>query len=310
MMRTLMAGALGMGLVTTAAAQEPVFPPGSTFGLVPFEGAEIAREFTGFINRDTIASVLIVEMPVEAFDQVSTQLQDPAALRTQNIEASDVETTAMAGMDALRVRGVQTVQGITVAKCIVLLRGEHATGVMTAQVPGDGSEDACAFITGIAERPTPSLEDKMAALPFALGDMAQMRLVNVMAGSAAIFTVGPGNSTAEAPQQPLLIVAHSLGPNAIGTGQRLALSERTLRSAPQYREAEVVSTSEDVQIAGAPATEIVFTAARADGTPVTGVQWIRFEDRETVRMIGEAPTAQWDEALARFQTVRDGLTVE
>ena len=82
-------GALVAG--SPALAADPVFPNGSDFGMVPFDGAEPAIEFSGFVDPETFASVTISTLPPEAYEPMSAALRDPETLAAQSITADAVE---------------------------------------------------------------------------------------------------------------------------------------------------------------------------------------------------------------------------
>jgi hypothetical protein len=44
-----------------------------------------------------------------------------------------------------------------------------------------------------------------------------------------------------------------------------------------------------------------------DNTPVTVVQWLRFGNQNSLRIIGSAPRDAWTKAFPRFRAVRDGI---
>jgi hypothetical protein len=62
--------ALGLSLLASVCwAAEPVTLPGSRLALVPPEGFSLAKEFAGL--QGDKASVLVVELPASAYDQLA-----------------------------------------------------------------------------------------------------------------------------------------------------------------------------------------------------------------------------------------------
>ena len=66
--------------------------------------------------------------------------------------------------------------------------------------------------------------------------------------------------------------------------------------------------NEPVRIGGTAGyeTRIEGTSGK-DNTPVTVVQWLRFGNQNSLRIIGSAPRDQWENAFPRFRAVRDGI---
>jgi hypothetical protein len=86
------------------------------------------------------------------------------------------------------------------------------------------------------------------------------------------------------------------------------LFSRDLLTRAPLRELTIQS-GEQMRINGAPGFEIRGSAEDAHGNKVSVVQWIRFLGGGFIRIIGVAPTEQWDEMFNRFRAVRDGVTM-
>lgn len=84
-----------------AAAQAPVFPPGSAVGLTPPAGMRPADGFTGFQDSGAGASLLIAELPAEAYPALSA-LDDAAFQQRQNITVTARRALKLADPQVLR----------------------------------------------------------------------------------------------------------------------------------------------------------------------------------------------------------------
>lgn len=300
--------------VSPAIAQEtgsdkPVFPPGSSFGLIPFEGSEMAFTFAGFANQ-TGDSVMMTEFTLEDFDEAAPAVRDPALWAKKNIEVAEIEDIAIDGFKALRISGTQTVQGATFPKCMVFVRGEKAAAVINAQMLRSTSGDACALISGIAERDPPTLAQRIEALPFAFDDLGGMRIVNVTGRSAATLTKGPSDVLADAPDQPMMIVVRSYGGVLPPEDRRLDFSVRSLHSVAGHRDFEIIEQSE-IKVYGEPGIQIIATAVEiSTGQEVKLVQSIGFGPQDYMRLVGFSPVERWAENEADFAAVLAGLTVK
>ena len=79
-----------------AAAEEPLFPAGSRIGLVPPPGFAISSQFQGFMREDTLSSIVLVEMPAEAFSQFEAVTPDAfAAQGMQHVGTCRVPSLAV-----------------------------------------------------------------------------------------------------------------------------------------------------------------------------------------------------------------------
>ncbi|MBT3533009.1 MAG: hypothetical protein HN478_03965 [Rhodospirillaceae bacterium] len=85
------------------AVAEPVFVPGSRVGLVPPVGFVPSDKFKGFLSAAERGSILIVEMPKEAYAQVS-RLSD-AGLADRGIKVHSRSALTVGKAPAVLIRG-------------------------------------------------------------------------------------------------------------------------------------------------------------------------------------------------------------
>ena len=290
---------------------EAVFPSGSTFGIVPFKGAVEAEQFAGFADLETSASVMINELPLDAWDEISEGFSKPETVAQAGIIATSINRLEIAGMEAIRIAGTQSKQGLEIPKCLILLKGAEKVGFLTAQIPfrDDFGGDACSMIKGIAQRDAgSSLDAKIAALPFALADIGSLRVVQVLGGSGLLLTRGPLDVVKSA-EQPMMIAASSISANTVGSDQ-MAFSERALASFDGHELGKKLDSAE-ITLAGLPATRLVYEAVQGNGTKVTIVQWTAFRaDGHYVRLIGIARREDWLRDSPSFERVANFLSFE
>ncbi len=102
--------------------REAVFPTAGSVGLVPPPGMTPSKGFAGFEHRSG-ASILITEMPAEAYGQLVERFT-PEALRATGFEArSSGIALGVAGGEGRVLRGSQAANGITYAKWVAVVRG-------------------------------------------------------------------------------------------------------------------------------------------------------------------------------------------
>ncbi|WP_245263226.1 hypothetical protein [Azorhizobium doebereinerae] len=289
----LLAGAAG-------AMAQAVFPPGVSIGLAPPPGMGPSAGFAGF-QHPSGASIVVVEMPAEAYAQL-TEKFTPETLRSSGfIVAGAAQPLQLADGEGRLLRGTQDANGQTYAKWVVIARGPGTTALVTAQVP-EGARaqvsDAAveAALRSIAFRPQQSLQDQIGALPFTIGDTAGFRAVRVIAGSGLLLTDGPKDVDPDA-TQPIVVVASSLGAPTSPADQD-ALARRALGTLAQMSEISI--TDEKRAMRGA-ATVLLLHATAKDarsGRLVQVTQTVIFSEGRYVRVVGIAPADRAD-AIAR-----------
>src|SRR5262249_60320243 len=73
-------------LIGWARADVPIFPPGSRVGLVPPQGFEVGKAFSGFGDPARNALILITELPASAYAELDARLADEQ-LQRQGVTA-------------------------------------------------------------------------------------------------------------------------------------------------------------------------------------------------------------------------------
>lgn len=272
-------------------AAEPVFPQGSAVGLAPPPGLVPAKGFSGFQDPATNASIVIVEMPAEAYAQI-VKAMTPDALKAKGfVVEGAIADWPLQGAQARIMRGSQNAAGIGFAKWVVVAGTPNTTAMITAQVPQAASATYPpaaieAALRSIAFRAAASLTDQLAALPFTIGDTAGLRVVRVIAGSGLYLTDGPLDIVKDA-SQPLVIVAASLG-RAPPPDQRADFARRAIATVNQVGNLVVGAQTSDSS-GGVERIQTVGTGKDAgSGESMRVVQVVRFEGDGYVRVVGLA----------------------
>ena len=203
-------------LIWPAWAQEVVFPPGSAVGLAPPAGMKPADGFTGFGDSAAGASLVIAELPPEAYAGLNA-LGDEAFQQRQGITVTSRRAVTLAGApQAVLLAGTQQARGVTYRKHVLIAGTPALTAVVTVQVP-DASRSYAApaveeALGTVAFRPAPTLDEKLAALPFALPERAGFRVSRVLAGNSVVLADGPLDVVRDA-EQPMMVVVRAALPN-------------------------------------------------------------------------------------------------
>ena len=296
------------GLVASTApalAAEPVFPPAGSLGLVPPPGMNPAGSFAGFEHRSG-ASIILVEMPPEAWDQINGKFT-PEALAPFGFRVrGGPEPVPVAGGEGFVLRGTQSANGLSYTKWVAVVRGGAGTGLVTVQVPEKAAKQLPppaveAALRTIAFRPKASLTDQVAALPYTVGDMAGFRPMGVFAGNGLRLTEGPKDGDPER-EQPVVIVTPSLGQVPVPAGGEVAYARRLFTAQKDLR--DVAITDEERSTRG----EAVVVRLRGTGTDAKNgrtlgvIQTTVFDGGRYLRVVGFADAGRAD-ALARAERV-------
>ncbi|MBB2963108.1 hypothetical protein [Methylobacterium sp. R2-1] len=292
-------------------AAEPVFPPAGSLGLAPPPGMKPAASFAGFEHRSG-ASIVLVEMPPEAWDQINGKFTPEALAPTGFRVKGGVEPLSTAGGEGFVLRGTQGANGLTYTKWVAVVRGASGTGLVTVQVPETAAKQVPAptveaALRTIAFRPKASLADQVAALPYTVGDSAGFRPMGVFAGNGLLLTEGPKDVDPER-EQPVVIVTPSLGQSPVPSGAEIAFARRIFTAQKDLKDVAVTdeerSTRGDAVVVRLRGTGIDTKTGRTLGLTQTMV----FDGGRYVRVIGFADAGRAD-ALARAERVAASVTM-
>ena len=298
---------LGILWVLPAAA-EPVFVPGSRIGLVPPPGFVPSDKFTGFISTAEGGSILVVEMPAQAYDQVSGM--PDAALASKGIAVRSRTALSIDGAPAVLIEGVQNYSGIEFKKWMMIVGFDDVTAVVTAQIPAITPAERLAAIDSalraIQLRAALTLDQKLAALPFSIGSTANMRVSFVVAGNTVGLTRGPKNIVQGA-EQPILIVARSFA-RALPAGLTAEKVSRQAIGKIATLGDIAIERAGNVRIAGGDGFEIVARARMTKtNEPVAVIQWVKMLDDGYLRFVGISGTETRAADFTAFRKIRDTI---
>lgn len=312
--------ALVLALAPAAASAEPALQdrqsvPGSIISLTPPPDFTPAGSFSGFQTAYG-ASILVNELPIEAEPELYARLGDldgaNEALGPQGVQlerAVDLpEADELASLKPIVYAGRQRVQSLVFEKWVGLYVGEKVA-MVTYQAPVDAgpSEAVMRSVFASVRLSAPlSLEEQLAALPYAVGDPGALALERVLLNGASLYRLGEiGPETRPA----ILIIAPAIGQPPLPPGQRAVTSEALIRSTPSWTD---ISTDPQVETAVSGAPTILITGAAVDeeeGYPLRFKQWMLFEAGASsyLRIVASAPDERWAEAEPAFDALVDSL---
>ena len=290
-----------------AHAADPVFPPGARIGMTPLVGLAPAKAFTGFETEDQTVKVLIAELPVSAYGEVSAAFKSNQGVG--NGTKPESLETAGAGTAYYTVENAKNAAGAVRHYAMVLSGGAFA-GYVDVQVPENAtkiySDDAVRqmFASAVIRKEVPVAE-QLSLMPFKVGELGDFKSVRALGATGALL-LADGDETTGFEAAPFMVIG-LMAASPTQAEDRARFAEQAARAIPGMHSGRI-TMSEPVRIDGTAGyeTRIDATSGR-DETPVTLVQWLRFGNGGSMRIIGSAPRDQWEKAFPRFRAVRDGI---
>ena len=317
-----LAGVLAVVLalvVFPAYADEPQFPIGSRFGLVPPPGMIASKTFPGFIDDDNKAAILITTLPGGAYAEMEKTLA-PDALKKQGITFDKREALQLAIGNAVLITGTQTAPDkTTYRKWLLLVAAHDTTAVVSVQVPEQSKaySDAAvrAALNTLTQRANVPITEMLTMLPFRVSDLAGFRVANVIPGRALLLI--------DKPDYPHMVVTEGL-PEYVydarctivaaagGPGDKEARANfaRVVFGAIGGIKDVQITMAEPVRLEQQDGFETVAHAKDANtGADLMVVQWLRFSGGSFLQIVGIARAAVWEDELSRLRAMRASIAL-
>ena len=202
-MRRTIFGALAAVALTAAPAlaADPVFPVNSRVGLVPPAGFVPSTKFVGFENPQASAAILLVAMPAEAYAGDREELHRRGAEVARH-HGRDARADDLQGRQRIFVAGpkeqdgtkryesvlIASLAGVTALVSVQMLESSRAT--VTDAVVRD------ALKTLAVRQQIPDAE-RLAVLPYKIGNLSGFRVVRTAHDGTAVLTLGPKDAVDE-----------------------------------------------------------------------------------------------------------------
>lgn len=294
------AAALTLGLIvgatTPALAQNAQPVPGTSVSLVAPQGFEQASGFAGLMNKQSQASVLVVEMPAEAHAQVATLFSSLDVAKTnfarQNVEVQKIEQVDTAAGQVPLASGKQTVGAARLDKWVSLFKGAK-TVMITVQAPESAklqSEEVRKLMASVSLGREPTIHEKLSSLPFAIQAAEPFRVVDTIGGAGVLMTVGEKNTDPTA-SQPVMITAYQMSA-PVSAEQLETISDALLKQTNELQNA-AVKEKKRVPFAGQNGVLTTGTFKHSNGADKAFSQYIAVgPDGKFVRLIAMADQNQ------------------
>jgi hypothetical protein len=309
MSRTILAAAAMALAILPARAADPVYPLASHIGMVAPGGMQPSPTFRGFENREAGASIVILEIPPQAYAGVEKQLT-VEALKKEGMTEEKRETVTLKDGKGLLVVGTQEAGQKKFRKWVLLASWPEVAAMIAFQVPEENKDkypDAGmrAALMSATLRASVPIDEQLRLLPIVFDNLSGLRPFRVL-GNSSVFLTDGATDPKEPASQPLLIV--SVAPGGPEQASDRTNFARTLFSGlNDFKDLRIVG-SDVLQLDNHQTYEIQAEAKdpKSD-TPMKLVQWIRFGNGAFVRLVGIARADAWSEAFTKFRAVRDGV---
>ena len=307
--RTVFGALAVLMLGAPALAADPVFPINSRVGLVVPAGFTPSTKFPGFENPQASAAILVVELPGDAYADaekgftdealksrgMTVQLREPLTFKDGNgfFVSGPQESGGQKRHEAVMVANMA---GIATIVSVQMIEPTHAT-VTDAMVRD-------MFQTLAIRREVPESE-KLAVLPYKIGNLAKFRIVRSGYEGVAILTDGP-NDEVNAVEQPFMLIGVAPG-EAPKADDRDKFARGLFGTIPGLKDIKI-TRSEPLRMGQAQGYEIVAEAKDVkSSTDVSAVQWVRFGQSGYLQIFAIVRKTAWNEVFPRLRTIRDSI---
>jgi len=294
--------------VPSLPSAAPLQLRGSFIVIDPGEEFVEADLFAGLVWADARGSILIGELPADAYASMARSLlEDGGALFGEGIELDRRGKTRVDGHPAVLSRGRQQVGVHAFEKWFLMVNTPQATLMITGQMPTVFAtpkrmrrmDEAFASIAIAAER-----DDPRAALSFTFRETDRFRHLRTMSGSAVLLS--DVEYSGNKPSQPLFVIATSQGQScaALETGVR-AIAEDRLRSLRRVSNLRrMISTD---AVLGTDRGVVTEARGESEGASVLVVQTFRVNGCRYARTVGIAPLSAAELYRAEFTELANGF---
>jgi len=302
--------ALALVAAVPAHAADPVFPTASRIGLVAPAGFTASSRFAGFENPQASALITLAELPADAYADIEKGFSNDEALKSRGWTVKVREPLTFKDGKGFFIAGPQESQGHKRYEAVAVTNIGGITSLVSAQM----IEASAATITDsvlrdmfktVTVRATVPESERLAVLPYKIGNLAKFRIVRAAHQGVALLTDGPKDEVV-AVEQPFLLIG--IAPGAAPKPEdRDAFAKRVFSSAPGLKEVKI-TRAEPLRIGQAQGYEIIADAKDAtSGTEVTTVQWLRFGQNASLQMFAIVRRAAWNDVFPRLRQVRDSI---
>lgn len=232
----------------SAKERELIAIPGTSVSLSPPPSFALSDQFSGFINPETLSSIVVAELPSAAhlelaslFASTPEKITDTFAERGITLTVEAVSSVLVGESQIPLIKGTQTVGGVQIDKYFTLFGGE-STILLTVNVVETepiSEQTIVEVISSVTIAPVLSIEQKIAELPFSFEATNPFQVFNVLLGSTVLLS--PDGESDPAGEAPIIVIASSLSPAR--PVDLASFASQLLRNTEGFAEASIVMRS-------------------------------------------------------------------
>jgi hypothetical protein len=269
-----------------------------------------ARQYTGFVNEAAGTSLVVVELPAAAYEQLASGLT-PEALAKKGI--AKAEPAKLAREEPyLFMRGEQASGQGPVAKFLVAFRDKDVTALITANVQKSALErgaiksadvEQMLASATLAPQPAPARE------VFRLGYLGPFLPAGSILGTTRAYTLdGKLEPAQKGEKRAVLIVAPSLDQRQVDAPEQQA--EALLGGLPGLTDLAVVGRRK-LEISGMETIEILGQARDNDGADAVALYQALILPKSGgyYRIVGQMPSADKDVLIPEMRKIAESFRV-
>src|ERR1700752_1328011 len=207
--------ALALVAAAPAHAADPAFPTASRVGLVAPAGFTPSNRFPGFENPFASALITLAELPADAYADVEKGFSNDESLKSRGWTIKVREPLTFKDGKGFFIAGPQESQGQKRYEAVAVTNTGGITSLVSVQMAAESSAtltDAVLrdMFKTVAVRAAVPESERLAVLPYKIGNLAKFRLVKSAHQGVALLTDGPKDEVV-AVEQPFLLIAIAPG---------------------------------------------------------------------------------------------------
>lgn len=284
--------------------------PNSRIALELADSFKPSDRFSGFVDDNSSTSIVIIELPADAYEQVKTLGDNPAALAAQGV--TRVTRSELKGRDGEHVylTGAQQTPLVDYAKFILIFREKGVAAMITANVPEAAltsraitKEEIEAALASAEVRD--EVEDSKSL--FELGYLGPFEEdLSLMGNTKGYRLKSDAGAKLGEKLRPFFLVAPSLHKLPLNMVEDTAT--KAFKSLDQFRDAEVAEIRK-ITIAGLQGVEITGSAADWKSGEAAGLYQVMIPGPSGgyFRLVGFGPKDGWEENLAEFRKIAESF---
>ncbi|MEL6604330.1 MAG: hypothetical protein AAFP20_14005, partial [Cyanobacteria bacterium J06614_10] len=157
------------------------------------------------------------------------------------LEVENISSVPVGESEVPMVEGTQYVNGIRVKKYFTILRSDSTLLLTFNVIEGEqlSRETIANTIQSVAIAPPPSIQDKVAELPFTFQMAEPFQILDVFAGSSVLLNLSGKPDPSE--EDPVIIIASSV--SSVPSDDMATLSSDILRATRGFAEVDITEQS-------------------------------------------------------------------